>query len=165
MFWNSSQNNVPFAASTGVNPANLTFADTVFQLIIARNMQENFKTCLLAGKTLNSGLPCFTRGVYRAVMSNNPLIKRGKALFEVFPASKRVLKFSCIFQAIRSWREPKKTARRSDSQGNLPPKKRPRIDIKNPIFWGHTARHTFVEPLTEMLPFHSGTQLYNYKSK
>ena len=57
--------------------------------------RENLKQCL-AMLSLSGG--------YCAVMSNNPLIKHGKALFEVFLASKHVQKFSNIFQAIMSWK-------------------------------------------------------------
>ena len=59
----------------------------------------------------------------------------------------------------------KTTPRKADDKGKLPKRKRPRIDIKNPKFWGHTAKHTFVEPMTGTLPFHAGTRMYNYKSK
>ena len=59
----------------------------------------------------------------------------------------------------------KQTAKRSDMGGKQPKRKRPRIDIKNPKFWDHTAKQTFVQPVYGLLSLHPGTQKYDYSSK
>ena len=72
---------------------------------------------------------CFAtlyQGVYRAVMSNNPLIKRGKAVFEVFLVNKRVQQFSHIY-FIMSW----KTTSTDSGLAGLTPEEA----AKGALFW------------------------------